>query len=133
MNNMHILGFSGSLRQSSYNRALLRAAQELLPEDVTLELFDLDPIPLYNGDVEARGFPEAVVAFKERIAAADALLIAAPEYNYSMPGVLKKHDWASRAGCVTNGKPVALMASVNLLGTAPVCCIRCACSQTCCR
>ncbi|HOO16216.1 MAG: NAD(P)H-dependent oxidoreductase [Phycisphaerae bacterium] len=122
MNKVHILGFSGSLRQGSYNRALLRAAQELLPEDVRLELFDLGPIPLYNGDVEARGFPEAVVAFKERIAAADALLIAAPEYNYSMPGVLKNAiDWASRPPDASplNGKPVALMgASVGLLGTA---------------
>ena len=89
---------------------------------MTLELFDIAPIPLYNGDVESRGFPGPVVQFKERIAAADALLIAAPEYNYSIPGVLKNAiDWASRPpdSSPLNGKPLALMgASMGAMGTA---------------
>ena len=119
---IHILGFAGSLREGSYNRAALRAAQELLPEGVTLEIFDLSPIPLFNEDVEKEGFPEPVQAFKERIAAADALLIATPEYNYSIPGVLKNAlDWASRppGQSPLNDKPVAIMgASAGYFGTA---------------
>jgi len=83
MKNLHVLGFSGSLRKGSFNTALLRAAAELLPEGVALEVFDLSPIPLYNSDVETAGVPEAVQNFKARLAAADALLIATPEYNYS--------------------------------------------------
>jgi chromate reductase len=122
MNDLHILGFSGSLRQGSYNTGLLRAAQELLPDRVALQLFDIAPIPLYNGDVEDRGFPAPVARFKERLAAADALLIAAPEYNYSIPGVLKNAiDWASRPPDTSplSGKPVALMgASIGTMGTA---------------
>jgi chromate reductase len=122
MSDIHILGFSGSLRQGSYNTGLLRAAQELLPDGVTLEFFDIAPIPLYNADVESRGFPVPVTQFKERIAAADALLIAAPEYNYSIPGVLKNAiDWASRPPDTSplNGKPVALTgASIGMMGTA---------------
>lgn len=122
MTNVHVLGFSGSLRQGSYNTGLLRAAQELLPDGMTVEVFDIAPIPLYNGDVESRGFPAPVVQFKERIAAADALLIAAPEYNYSIPGVLKNAiDWVSRPPDKSplNGKPVALMgASIGTMGTA---------------
>ena len=118
---VHILGFSGSLRKGSLNTALLRVASQLLPPDVTLETFDLAPIPLYNGDVEAAGFPEAVVRFKQRIAAADALLIATPEYNYSIPGVLKNAiDWASRPpkDSPLNGKPVSFMGAGGLLGSA---------------
>ena len=94
---VHILGFSGSPRKGSFNTALLRTASHLLPADATLETFDLALIPLHNGDVEAAGFPEPVVRFKQRIAAADALLIVTPEYNYSIPGVLKNAiAWASR-------------------------------------
>jgi chromate reductase len=94
---VHVLGISGSLRKSSYNTGLLRAASELLPEGMTLEVFDLAPIPLFNQDlVDSGNIPEPVRQFKARIAAADALLIATPEYNYSMPGVLKNAiDWAS--------------------------------------
>lgn len=88
---VHILGFSGSLRKGSFNTALLRVASQLLPPDVTLETFDLAPIPLYNGDVEAAGSPEAVVRFQQRIAVADALLIATPEYNYSIRGAQERH------------------------------------------
>lgn len=118
---IHILGFAGSLRKGSYNRAALRAAEELLPEGVSLETFDLSPIPLYNGDVEDAGIPEPVKRFKERIAAADALLIVTPEYNYSLPGVLKNAiDWASRpiGQNSLSGKPLGMMgASIGLNGT----------------
>jgi chromate reductase, NAD(P)H dehydrogenase (quinone) len=116
-----ILGFCGSLRVNSYNAAALRAAGELLPDGTTLETFDIAPIPLYNEDVRAKGLPPAVLAFRERIAAADALLIVTPEYNYSVPGVLKNAiDWASRPPEQPfDGKPVAIMgASPGMLGTA---------------
>jgi chromate reductase len=117
---IHVLGFSGSLRKDSYNTALLRAAAELLPDGMTLETFDLSPIPLYNDDVRTAGYPDAVKDFRSRIAAADALLIATPEYNYSIPGVLKNAlDWASRPpDPPLNGKPVAIMgASPGNFGT----------------
>jgi chromate reductase len=109
---IHVLGIAGSLRTGSLNTAALRAAAELLPEGMTLEIYDLSAIPMYNADVDANGTPDAVQDFKNRIAAADALLIATPEYNYSIPGVLKNAlDWASRpAGrAPLNGKPVAIM------------------------
>jgi chromate reductase len=116
---IHVLGFSGSLRKASYNSALLRAAAELLPPDMTLEIFDLQPIPLYNGDVEKAGMPAGVQRFRERIAAADALLIACPEYNYSVTGVLKNAiDWASRPpDSPLNGKPLAIMGAGGGFGT----------------
>ncbi|MCG8353184.1 MAG: NAD(P)H-dependent oxidoreductase [Chloroflexales bacterium] len=117
---IHVLGFAGSLRKGSYNAALLRAASEILPASMTLEIFDLAPIPLYNADEEAAGFPEPVQRFKERIAAADALLIATPEYNYSVPGVLKNAlDWASRppAASTLSGKPMAMMGVGGRSGT----------------
>jgi chromate reductase len=116
---IHVLGFSGSLRQGSYNSALLRAAAEMLPPDMTLEIFDLQPIPLYDGDVEKAGVPEAVQHFRQRIAAADALLIACPEYNYSVTGVLKNAiDWASRPpDSPLNGKPLAMMGAGGGFGT----------------
>ena len=120
MADIHILGISGSLRKSSYNTRLLAAASELLPEGMTLATFDLSPIPLYNDDVRVVGFPKPVQQFRERIAAADALLIATPEYNYSIPGVLKNAiDWASRPpDPPVNGKPVAMMgASTGNFGT----------------
>src|SRR2546428_13913510 len=85
-----VLGFAGSLRKGSFNAAVLRAAVEMAPADMRLETFDLHGIPLYDGDVEAQGLPAAVKRFRERIAAADALLIVTPEYNYSMAGVLQK-------------------------------------------
>lgn len=116
-----ILGIAGSLRQASFNRAALRAAQELLPAGVTLELFDLALIPMFNQDTEAQPAAE-VVRFKQRIRAADAILISSPEYNYSMPGVLKNAiDCASRpyGDSAWAGKPVALMgASPSLFGSA---------------
>lgn len=114
-----VLGFAGSLRKNSYNRAALRVAVELAPPGMTIETFDLRPIPLYDADVEAAGLPEPVQRFRNRIAAADALLIATPEYNYSMPGVLKNAiDWASRPpDQPMNGKPIAIMgASIGYFG-----------------
>lgn len=86
---MKIIGISGSLRKESYNSALLRAAQELLPAGMQLEIADISAIPLYNGDVEVAHFPESVIALREKIRKADGLLIATPEYNYSMSGVIK--------------------------------------------
>ena len=118
-----ILGIAGSLRAGSYNRALLRAASEVAPAGVELKIFDgLAAIPGYNADVEAKGDPEPVVAFKAAIRDADALLIATPEYNYGVPGVLKNAiDWASRppGKSVLNRKPAALMgATPGSTGTA---------------
>jgi chromate reductase len=116
-----ILGFAGSLRKGSYNKALLRAAMELLPTDAKLEIFDLEDIPPFNQDLETQ-MPEKVKEFKTKIKAADAILIATPEYNYSVPGVLKNAiDWASRpyGDNSFEGKPVAIMsASVGMLGGA---------------
>lgn len=116
-----VLGLAGSLRHGSYNRMALRAAGEVLPQGMRLETFDIAPIPLYNEDVREAGFPPPVLAFREKIAAADALLIVTPEYNYSIPGVLKNAiDWASRPPDQPfEGKPVAIMgASPSMLGTA---------------
>jgi chromate reductase, NAD(P)H dehydrogenase (quinone) len=116
-----ILGIAGSLRKASYNRGALRAAQELAPADATIEIFDLDGIPVFNQDNDARP-PEGVLQFKKQIRAADAILISTPEYNYSIPGVLKNAiDWASRpyGDSAWDGKPVAIMgASPGMLGTA---------------
>jgi chromate reductase len=116
-----ILGFAGSLRKGSYNKALLRAALELVPEGVELETFDLEGIPLFNQDLENEPV-EKVSEFKARIKAADAILIATPEYNYSIPGVLKNAiDCASRpyADNAFAHKPVAIMgASIGMIGTA---------------
>ena len=118
-----VCGIAGSLRAGSYNRALLRAAQELLPEGMELRLFDrLRDIPPYDGDVEAKGMPEPVLALKEAIASADAVLVTTPEYNHSVPGVLKNAvDWASRppGQSAFRGKTVAVMgASTGNVGTA---------------
>jgi chromate reductase len=118
---LRILGIAGSLRRGSYNRAALRAAQALVPDDATLEVFELDGIPGFNQDEE--GSPPAKVAeLKARVREADAILFVTPEYNYSIPGVLKNAiDWASRpyGESAWDGKPVAVMgASVGMLGTA---------------
>ena len=119
---IQVLGFAGSLRQGSYNRALLRTAKELLPEDMSLEIVHLDDIPLYNADLEAQGTPVAVQQFQDKIRATDALLIATPEYNYSITGVLKNAiDWASRRGTHNSApldhKPAAIMGAGGRLGT----------------
>jgi chromate reductase len=119
---LRVLGFAGSLRQKSFNRGLIRAAVEVAPEGMAIETFDLTPIPLYNADVEEKGLPLPVAEFKEKIRAADALLIATPEYNYSVPGLLKNAiDWASRPANQSplQKKPAALMgASGGQMGTA---------------
>jgi len=119
---IQVLGIPGSLRLGSYNRGLLYAAQELAPGDLELELFELHEIPPYNADVDAAGDPEPVAAFKEAIRGADALLIATPEYNRGVPGVVKNAiDWASRPplGSPLTGKLVGLMgASTGMSGTA---------------
>lgn len=110
-----IVAVSGSLRRGSFNTALLHHAAGLAPEDVTLEVVTLHGIPLYDGDVEANeGIPEAVAALKERISAADGLLIASPEYNNGVPGVLKNAiDWLSRPPAdiprVLRDRPVAVL------------------------
>jgi chromate reductase, NAD(P)H dehydrogenase (quinone) len=116
-----ILAFAGSLRKESYNKALVRAAVELAPENVTIEVYDLEGIPPFNND-EVNNPPSKIVEFKEKIRNADALLIATPEYNYSIPGVLKNViDWASRPpkGNPFEDKSVAIMsASTGRLGGA---------------
>jgi chromate reductase, NAD(P)H dehydrogenase (quinone) len=116
-----ILGMAGSLRKDSYNRAAFRAAQALAPAGATLEIFDLQGIPPFNQDDEQHP-PVQVADLKTRIRAADAILLVTPEYNYSIPGVLKNAiDWASRPyeDNAWDGKPVAVMgASVGTLGTA---------------
>lgn len=119
---INILGFAGSLRQKSNNRYLLNAAHTVLPTGMTLETFDLIDIPLFNQDVEAVGIPDAVMAFREAMHNADALLIATPEYNWSIPGVLKNAlDWMSRKGpdpqAPLDGKTVAIMGAGGGGGT----------------
>lgn len=92
-----LLGISGSLRKGSLNTAALKVAVNLCPAEAEVEIFDLSNIPLYNGDLEASGFPSAVTQFHQKISAAHGILFATPEYNYSIPGVLKNAiDWASR-------------------------------------
>src|SRR5919199_4894467 len=95
---LRVLGISGSLRRGSYNSAALRAAQELAPEGMTVEVADISEIPPYNDDVrQEQGYPGPVAKLRAQIAEADAVLFVTPEYNYSVPGVLKNAiDWASR-------------------------------------
>jgi chromate reductase, NAD(P)H dehydrogenase (quinone) len=110
-----IIGIAGALRRGSYNAALLRAARDLAPAGVSIEIASIHDIPLYDGDVEVeQGIPQPVQALKDRIAAADGLLLVTPEYNNSIPGVFKNViDWLSRPPGdiprVFGGKPVALM------------------------
>jgi ABC-type branched-subunit amino acid transport system ATPase component/NAD(P)H-dependent FMN reductase len=115
------LGISGSLRKASVNSAALRAVQALAPAHITVEIADLADIPIYNDDVRAAGYPAAVDALRAKIAAADAVIFATPEYNFSIPGVLKNAiDWASRPPSQPfDGKPIAIMgASPGPVGTA---------------
>jgi len=118
---VNILGFAGSLRRGSYNRGLLRAAAGLLPAGAHLETVELGQLPLFNQDMEI-ALPPAVREFKDKIKQADAVLIATPEHNYSIPGVLKNAiDWASRpqGDNSLSGKPAAIMsASTGMLGGA---------------
>lgn len=116
-----ILGFAGSLRKDSFNKSLLRAAQEVLPGDAELEIFDLEGISPFNQDLENQPSTR-LKEFKAKIKAADGILIVTPEYNYSVPGVLKNAlDAASRpyGDNPFEGKPAAIMgASIGMLGTA---------------
>lgn len=118
-----ILGLAGSLRQQSYNRALIRAAQEIAPPHIQVRPFPLDELPMFNEDLERGEDPAAVQALKAAIADVDALLIATPENNYGIPAVMKNAiDWASRSKddepSVLFHKPVALMgASIGRFGT----------------
>jgi chromate reductase len=118
----NVVGFAGSLRRGSYNRALLRAATELAPSALRIVIHELDGIPLYNGDIEAVGAPPSVVQLRDAIRKADGLLIATPEYNHGVPGVLKNTiDWLSRPprDSALNGKAAAVMgASPGMTGTA---------------
>ena len=121
MDKIVILGIVGSLRKDSYNRLALKAAQELVPDGAVLSLVELHGIPVFNQDTEM-ALPAAVLEFKRQILAADAILFATPEYNYSISGVLKNAiDWASRpyGESAWTGKPAAMMgASTGSLGTA---------------
>jgi len=121
MSQVKILGIAGSLRKASYNRSALRAAQLLTPDDAKIEIFELNGIPGFNQDEELRP-PAKVVELKAKVKAADAILFVTPEYNYSIPGVLKNAiDWASRpyGDNAWDSKPVAVMgASIGMLGTA---------------
>lgn len=118
---IRILGIAGSLRRQSYNRAALRAATQLVPEGATIDIFEIDGLPGFSED-EEQNPPAKVVELKQRIREADAILIVTPEYNYSVPGVLKNAiDWASRpyGDSAWNGKPAAIMgASIGAMGTA---------------
>lgn len=121
-----LVAICGSLRAGSYNRALMRAAIDVRPPDVDVSEFDLRHVPFYDGDVEAQGDPQGVVALKDAVRAADGLLIATPEYHHAIPGVLKNAlDWAGRdpkgKGVVTAplaGKPVGILGTGGLAGTA---------------
>lgn len=116
-----VLGLSGSLRRGSYNTATLRAAQQLAPDGMAIEICDLSQIPLYNEDLRAAGFPDSVQRLREQVTSADALLFATPEYNFSLPAVLKNAiDWGSRPPDQPfNGKPGAIMgATIGLRGTS---------------
>lgn len=117
---MKLLGVSGSLRAASFNTALLHAAQEVAPEGVTIEIFRLHDLPLFNQDVEDQGDPAPVRAWKDAVRDADALLLACPEYNGGVTGVLKNAiDWASRgAPSALQGKTACIIgASPGVTGT----------------
>lgn len=116
MERLHLLGICGSLRRGSYNRMLLHTVIGMLPDEVTVEPAEIGDIPLYNADLDTAEPPEPVRRFREQIAAADGLLIASPEYNYSVPGGLKNAiDWASRPAnnSVLNQKPVGIMGTAG--------------------
>ena len=113
-----VVGIAGALRKGSYNASLLRAAIELAPPHLTIEAASIGDVPLYDGDIETQGIPEPVRALKDRVAAADGLLLVTPEYNNSIPGVMKNAiDWMSRPAKdiprVFGGKPVAIMGATT--------------------
>lgn len=114
-----LAGIAGSLRRGSFNAALLREAQALAPADVRLDIVDLGELPLYNRDLEDDGVLGPAEEFRRALAAADGLVVATPEYNYSIPGVLKNAiDWASRPpDSPLDGKPMAIMGAGGRFGT----------------
>lgn len=116
---MTILAILGSLRKASFNRMLFNAAIEVAPEGMTFEIAEIGDLPLYNQDVEDTAIPPQVLRLKEQIKRVDALLFVTPEYNYSMPGMLKNAiDWASRPPKENpfNGKPCAIMSASTGMG-----------------
>ena len=119
-----VLAIAGSLRAGSYNRALMRAAIEVKPAEMSVTEYDLRPLPFYDGDLEAKGDPSSVHDFKQALRGAHAVVIATPEYHHAIPGVLKNAlDWAGRdpKGVVNSamaGKPVGIMGTGGLAGTA---------------
>lgn len=119
---LEVLGIPGSLRDDSYNRALLEAAQRVSGSDMEISIVEIGDIPHYDADVEAEGDPDPVTEFKQAVRTADALLIATPEYQHGIPGVLKNAlDWASRppSDSPLGGKPTAIMgATPGDFGTA---------------
>jgi chromate reductase len=117
---IHILGISGSLRNGSYNRELLVAASEMMPEGIIFEFADISQIPLYNEDDYSVAIPDSVLQLKDQIRRADGIVIATPEYNRSIPGVLKNViDWASRPRNTQpfSGKPLAILGAGGRSGT----------------
>jgi chromate reductase len=119
---LHFLGISGSLRKGSYNTMLLKVALALVPDGVTTEMGDISDLPLYNADLDGEAYPASATRLKDQVRRADALVIATPEYNYSMPGVLKNAiDWVSRPPNDSPffNKPFAILsASTGMLGGA---------------
>lgn len=115
-NDLHVLGIAGSLRANSFNLALLRTAQKLVPPGMAIDIFNIAGLPLYDGDLEEQGDPESVTSWKAAIKAADAILIVTPEYNYGIPGVLKNAiDWASRPP----GKSALMEKPAAIMGATP--------------
>ena len=112
-----VVAIAGSLREKSLHRMLIRAAQELAPDNMEVEILDISEIPLYNNDVELAGWPPAVVEFRAKIEAAHGIIFAVPEYNGSVPGVLKNaFDWASRKGLVAEKAGITMGGSPGALG-----------------
>ena len=122
-NPITVAAFSGSLRRNSHNTGLLRAAAELMPDLVAVHILEIRDLPFFNTELEGDNTPASVKVFRQGIAAADALLIACPEYNYSITGALKNAiDWASRTPApgispVIQGKPAAIMGAGGRFGT----------------
>ena len=118
---LHVVGISGSVRRGSFNTALLRASQEVAPDVMEIDIFELNDIPLYNDDLEDAGDPKSVAALKSAIRRADGVLFVTPEHNHSTSAVLKNAiDWASRDKAKGSliGKPVTLMGAGGMFGTA---------------
>lgn len=119
MEAINLLAVSGSLRDGSYNTALLRAFTADAPSDLRISLFSLRGLPMYDGDLEEQGDPATVVEWKEAVRAADVILFATPEYNGGIPGTLKNAiDWASRGDNPISGKPAAIIGGGGRLATA---------------